>query len=80
MLKAKQIFFNAIIQLKIFNDSLNIGMISAPGREVLSATYTPFPFTEWEYFSFEMAIIHFWDKPFLDINLKNHSDSVLLCK
>ena len=55
-------------------------MISAPGREVLSATYTALPFTEWEYFSFEIAIIHFWDKPFLDINLKSHSDSVLLCK
>ena len=32
------------------------------------------------HFSSGTVIIYFWDKPYQEINFKNHSNYVLLCK
>ena len=71
-------------RLKYFNDSLNIELILAPGGEVFYAKFTQFLFTfkecSWTKHIFASALLPFtfWDKPYQEINLKSHLNSVLL--
>ena len=60
-----------IIRLKYFYYSLNIVVILAPGPKFSSARYT------W-CFSSGTVIIHFWDNLYQEINLKIHSNTILL--
>ena len=71
-----------IIKLKHFYGSLNIVVISAPGHEGFSTkcAQCSFIFTELENFSFGAVIFQFWDKPYVDVNIKNHLNSALICK
>ena len=75
-----------IIRLRYFLDSLDIAMIVAPACEFFSVKCAQFPLIcrEWNQtkgnFSFGMVFIHFWHKPYQEINFKSHLNSVLLCK
>ena len=77
-----------LILLKHFHDSLNIVVILALSFGFFSAKYAQFPISfniygvklnEW-HLTILTVIIHFWDKPYKEINFKSHSKSVLLCK
>ena len=70
------------MRLKYFHDSLNIALILALSRECFCAkcpTSYGMKLNE-VHFSSGTVITHFLDKPYQEIDLKNHLNSVLLCK
>ena len=75
-----------MIRLKYFHDSLNIAVILASGREFVSTKCIQFPFNIYriklndEHFFCRAAIIHFWDKPYQEMNFKIHLNTVIVCK
>ena len=70
-----------IIQSKYFHGSLNIVVILALGHTFFSAKCAQFSLTFLILsFFFGTVIIHSWDKPCQETNLKSHLNSILFCK
>ena len=72
-----------IIRLKYFYD---IAVILDPGCKFFSAKCDWFilKFIKWKLndgrFSSRTVIIHYWDRPNQEINLKSHTNTVIPCK
>ena len=64
--------------MEYFHDSLNIVVILAPGRELISFNIKKIKLND-EHFSFETGTvtIHVWDKPYQEINFESPSNTDL---
>ena len=70
-----------IIRLKYFHESQNIIVMLPPGREFFCAKCAQFPLKlNDEHFSSRAVIIHFWDRPYPEMNFKSHLNAVILFK
>ena len=80
-----KLFKNAFMTMRLiyFHDSLNTVAIIALRDECFSGKYAQFSFNTYEMklnerpFPSRIVAIHFWDKPYQELNFKSNLNSVL---